>query len=149
MKTTKHAARDAAAEVGTLGRMTPAQLRARYQYLFGQPSRSGNRQYLVKRLTWRDQSLAEGGLSERAKRRAEELARDANLRTTVPRPPKRGDGPGGRAPRGDRPRTPVLGVAARRAGRDPRDRRPPGPRPARVAAAQNPIFFGRIRPRWT
>ena len=33
------------------------------------------------------QSLAEGGLSERARRRAEELARDADIRTTIPRAP--------------------------------------------------------------
>ena len=34
---------------------------------------------------WRIQALAEGDLSERARRRAEFLARDADLRTTAPR----------------------------------------------------------------
>src|SRR3954462_8597727 len=62
-------------------------LRDKYLEVFGEPSRSGNKAYLFKKLAWRLQSLAEGGLSERAKRRAEELARDADLRTTVPRPP--------------------------------------------------------------
>ena len=39
----------------------------------------------MKRIGWRIQSLAEGGLSERAKARAAELARDADIRVTVPR----------------------------------------------------------------
>jgi hypothetical protein len=64
-----------------------AELRAKYLEVFGEPSRSGNKDYLYKKLAWRIQSLAEGGLSERAKRRAEELARDADIRTTVPRTP--------------------------------------------------------------
>ena len=74
--------------VAALGRMTVAQLRGKYLELFGEPTRSGNRDFLFKRLAWRVQSLAEGTLSERARRRAEELARDADLRTTLPRPPK-------------------------------------------------------------
>ena len=79
---------DVRAEVEALGRMTAGQLRQRYLELFGEPTRTGNRSYLVKRLAWRVQSLAEGGLSDRAKARAMELARDADLRTTLPRPPK-------------------------------------------------------------
>ena len=74
--------------VAALGRMTVGTLRQRYLEVFGEPSRSGNRDFLFKRLAWRIQSLAEGTLSERAKRRAEELARDADLRTTLPRPSK-------------------------------------------------------------
>src|SRR5262249_21163894 len=35
-------------------------------------------------IAWRLQALAEGDLSERARRRAEELARDADLRLTAP-----------------------------------------------------------------
>jgi hypothetical protein len=78
-----------------LRQMTPGQLRERYQEVFGEPSRSGNRQFLFKRIAWRIQSLAEGGLSERARRRAEELARDADIRTTLPRPPNSGAYAGG------------------------------------------------------
>src|SRR3954469_1060549 len=74
--------------VEALRRMAPAQLRVKCQELFGEPTRSGNRDFLFKRLAWRVQSLAEGTLSERARRRAEELARDPNIRTTLPRPPK-------------------------------------------------------------
>src|SRR5438309_3631558 len=72
--------------IAALGRMTAAQLRDKYQEVFGEPSRSGNRDFLFKRIAWRIQANAEGGLSERARRRAEELARDADLRTTLPRP---------------------------------------------------------------
>ena len=75
-------------ELALLRRMTPAQLRERYLQVFGEPSRSGNKDFLVKRIAWRVQSLAEGGLSERARRRAEELARDADIRTTIPRTAK-------------------------------------------------------------
>jgi hypothetical protein len=38
----------------------------------------------VRRLAWRLQSLAEGGLSERAQRRAPELANDADIRMNPP-----------------------------------------------------------------
>ena len=67
--------------------MTVTQLREKYLEVFGEPSRSGNKDFLFKRVAWRVQSLAEGGLSERARRWAEELARDADIRTTLPRPP--------------------------------------------------------------
>ena len=76
--------------LAALGQMTATQLREQYLQVFGEPARTGNKMFLFKRVAWRIQSLAEGGLSERAKRRAEELARDADLRTTMPRPPARG-----------------------------------------------------------
>jgi hypothetical protein len=56
--------------------------------VFGEPSRTGNKDFLRKRLAWRIQSLAEGTLSERARRRAMEIARDADIRMTVPKAPK-------------------------------------------------------------
>jgi hypothetical protein len=65
--------------IAPLRRMTVTQLRDRYLEVFGEPSRSGNKDFLSKRVAWRVQSLAEGGLSERARRRAEELARDADI----------------------------------------------------------------------
>jgi hypothetical protein len=77
-----------AQQLAALPGMGVAALRQKYLEVFGEPSRSGNKAYLFKKLAWRLQSLAEGGLSERAKRRAEELARDADVRSTVPRPPK-------------------------------------------------------------
>jgi hypothetical protein len=72
-------------QIDALRQMTVTQLKDKYLHLFGEPTRSGNKDFLCKRLAWRIQSLAEGGLSERAKRRAEELARDADLRLTIPR----------------------------------------------------------------
>jgi len=73
-------------ELAALAKMTAGQLRQRYADLFGEPSRSGNRQWLFRRCAWRIQALAEGDLSERARRRARELAQDADLRL---RPPQR------------------------------------------------------------
>src|SRR5678816_1818443 len=87
----KHVERQNIAKIlAELARMTPAQLRAKYLEVFGEPSRSGNKDFLFKRVAWRIQALAEGGLSERARRRAEELARDTDIRLTIPRPPKQG-----------------------------------------------------------
>ncbi|MBX3356718.1 MAG: DUF2924 domain-containing protein, partial [Phycisphaeraceae bacterium] len=53
---------------------------------FGEQARSRHRQYLIRRIAWRIQANAEGGLSERALLRAEELANDADVRVTPPRP---------------------------------------------------------------
>jgi hypothetical protein len=78
------------AELKRLGTLTTPQLRARYAEVFGEPSRSGNRQWLLRRVAWRIQALAEGGLSERARQRATELARDADVRVV---PPRAGVGP--------------------------------------------------------
>jgi hypothetical protein len=83
----KNMIQNAPAEIAALRRMSPAQLRDKYLELFGEPSRSGNKDFLFKRLAWRIQSLAEGSLSERARARAAELARDADLRMTLPKPP--------------------------------------------------------------
>jgi len=64
--------------------MTAAQLRERYAEVFGEPTRSGNRRWLVRRIAWRLQADAQGGLSERARKRAAELARDADIRLRAP-----------------------------------------------------------------
>src|SRR6516165_2217799 len=65
--------------------MTIGQLRQRFAELFGEATLASNRTWLVKRIAWRLQALAEGDLSERARRRAAELARDAYLRLNPPR----------------------------------------------------------------
>jgi hypothetical protein len=72
-------------EVETLKRMAVGGLREKYLEVFREPSRSGNKQFLWRRIAWRLQALEEGDLSERARRRAMELAKDADLRI---RPPK-------------------------------------------------------------
>jgi hypothetical protein len=75
------------AELAVLRRMTPAKLRVKYAEVFGEPSRSGHKEWLVKRIIWRMQANVEGDLSERAKRRALEIANDADLRIKAPREP--------------------------------------------------------------
>ena len=73
-----------AKQLADLQKMTPARLREKYAEVFGEESRSGHKEWLVKRIAWRIQELAEGGLSERAKRRAAELANEADLRLKAP-----------------------------------------------------------------
>lgn len=67
-------------ELASLRRMSVGQLRVRYAEVFGEATRSRHKQWLIKRILWRMQALAEGDLSERARRRAVELANDADLR---------------------------------------------------------------------
>jgi hypothetical protein len=61
----------------------PALLRARFEELFGEESRSSNHAHLFRRIAWRLQANAEGDLSERARKRALELAEDAGLRAEL------------------------------------------------------------------
>jgi hypothetical protein len=77
---------DVKAELAAIARMTTGELREKYVAVFGEETRSWNRDFLRKRIAWRVQELAEGGLSERARRRADELARDADLRIRPPDP---------------------------------------------------------------
>lgn len=74
-------------EIARLQRMAPKELRARYEEIFGEPIRTGNKAYLVKRIAWRLQADAEGNLTERARRRAEELANDSDIRVSPPKSP--------------------------------------------------------------
>ena len=87
MKTLIHLSQDASADVQleALTTMTVTQLRARYLEVFGEPTKSGNKQWLYRRVAWRIQALAYGGLSERARHRAAELANDADIRVQAPR----------------------------------------------------------------
>ena len=73
-----------AKEVAALKQLTTRELRARYADTFGEATIAHNKAWLVKRITWRLQVQAEGGLSERARRRADELANDADLRLSPP-----------------------------------------------------------------
>jgi hypothetical protein len=66
--------------------MTVAQLREKWTQLYGgEETRSCNRTYLWRRLAWRVQELAYGGLSERAKARIAELNATDDLRFLPPR----------------------------------------------------------------
>jgi hypothetical protein len=72
-------------EIAALGRLSVAELRTRFAAVFGEPTQAHNKVWLVKRLAWRLQALAEGDLSQRARHRAAELVRDADLRLSPPR----------------------------------------------------------------
>jgi hypothetical protein len=71
-------------EIEQLRRLTVNGLREKYRELFGEDSRSGNKDYLYRRIAWRLQANAEGDLSERARHRALEIANDADLRVRAP-----------------------------------------------------------------
>jgi Protein of unknown function (DUF2924) len=68
-----------------LQRLTLNELRDKYAEVHGEPTRTGNRTWLIRRIAWRLQALAEGDLSARARQRAAELAHDADLRVLAPR----------------------------------------------------------------
>ncbi len=61
-------------EVRALEALTLPQLRGKHLELFGSESRTKNKAFLKKKLAWRIQERAEGGLSTEAKNRLAELA---------------------------------------------------------------------------
>ena len=75
-------------ELAALDQMSVDALREKHRLVFGEENRSRHRDYLRKRIAWRLQALAEGGLSERARRRALEIATDADLRIRMPSAPE-------------------------------------------------------------
>ena len=104
----RRAERSAAAamadELAALAAMTVGELAVKYREVFGEPTRTRNKQYLQKRIAWRIQERAEGGLSPRALERIEQLAPLAPVRWRQPPAQKGGAG------------APVVASAAR----DPR-----------------------------
>ena len=77
---------DLDAEIARLRQMTVSDLHHRYAELFDDGAEPpGNKVWLIRRIAWHLQALAEGGLSERARLRAAELASDAKLRLCRPR----------------------------------------------------------------
>jgi hypothetical protein len=71
--------------VTDLQRMTAKELRDRYAEVVGEQARSSHKNWLIRRIAWRLQANHEGDLSDRARRRAAELANDADVRVTPPR----------------------------------------------------------------
>lgn len=65
--------------------MTVAELRVEWERLYGEPTRSRNRDYLWRRLAWKVQELAHGGLSSPAKARLDAIAPDPFTRAPTPR----------------------------------------------------------------
>ena len=76
-------------EVAAMKRMTVDQLRERYAEVFGERTGGRSKPWLIKRIAWRMQANEEGDLSERARRRAAELANDSDLRMTPPKTTKK------------------------------------------------------------
>jgi hypothetical protein len=72
-------------EIAVLKNMPATDLRARYAEVFGEETRARHKEFLVKRIAWRLQSLAEGDLSERARARAAEIGSDADIRMCAPK----------------------------------------------------------------
>jgi len=77
-------------EVAAMRSMTVSELRERHAEVFGEATTSRHKEHLVRRIAWRMQAKEEGGISERARRRAGELAAGADVRLSAP---KRNDSP--------------------------------------------------------
>jgi hypothetical protein len=73
------------AAIGELQGLRVVELKKRYRELFGEDSKSSNKQFLFRRVAWRLQARVEGDLTERARHRAAEIADDADLRTRAPK----------------------------------------------------------------
>jgi hypothetical protein len=73
------------AQIEALRHMTTGQLKAKYHKVFGESTRSNHKQFLFRRIARRIQANAWAGLSERARRRALEIANDTDLRILAPK----------------------------------------------------------------
>jgi hypothetical protein len=67
-------------QINELREMTVGALREKYEELFKETPGSRNKQNLIKRIAYRMQEQLEGSLSERARKRAAELADEAHIR---------------------------------------------------------------------
>lgn len=76
---------DVKMELDRLRLLSVRQLQEEFALVTGEVARSNNRVFLIKRIAWRKQAIAMGGLSERAMAKAAELAREDDLRVR-PRP---------------------------------------------------------------
>ena len=68
---------------------TEQKLKIKGDRMFGESSRSNHKQFLFRRIAWRMQANAYGDLSERARRRALDIANDADLRVRAAFAPTR------------------------------------------------------------
>lgn len=71
-------------ELKKLQRMTVGELQQKYLETFGEKTRSNSKDFLWKRVAWRLQANAWGGIPEREEARALDLANDADLRVRAP-----------------------------------------------------------------
>lgn len=89
LRSDRAAAATVTEQLAALEKMNVGQLAARYREVFGVPTRTRNKEYLRKKIGWRIQELAEGGLSESALARIEQLAPLAPVRWRSPLPDAR------------------------------------------------------------
>lgn len=75
-------------ELAALRRMKVSELQTKYAEVFGEPTTGRNKQWLQKRIAWRIQANAFGGLTDQAIQRASELANESDLRVSAPRDPE-------------------------------------------------------------
>lgn len=73
-------------ELSALEQMTVREPRSRFADVFGEATEARTKTWLVKRIIWRMQSLIEGDISARARRRVADLANDADIRLSPPKP---------------------------------------------------------------
>jgi hypothetical protein len=71
---------DADNEFEKLKQLPVSKLHERFESVYGETPRSRNKVWLVRKILWRLQSRKDGGLSERARLRATELAINADIR---------------------------------------------------------------------
>jgi hypothetical protein len=71
-------------EINQLRQLTVGELRVEWERLYGEPTRSRNKDFLFRRLAWRIQELAYGGLPDTARARILELAPATFVRSQVP-----------------------------------------------------------------
>jgi hypothetical protein len=72
-------------EIEILKGLTVNMLRERYLDVFEEETTARNKDFLIKRIAWRIQANGEGGLSDRARRRAKMIANEADLRIRAPK----------------------------------------------------------------
>jgi hypothetical protein len=72
------------AQIDGLRSLNGPQLRRKHLELFGDSTGKSSREQTLRRIAWRLQARAEGGLSERARDRARELVREAEFRVLPP-----------------------------------------------------------------
>ena len=107
-------------DVENLRRASVAQLREKYREVFHEETKSRHREHLFRKIAWRLQALDEGGLTERARNRALEIANDADLRMIAPRDffvvggEQVQTAPGDRDKRRHDPRLPMVGTLLKR-----------------------------------
>ena len=80
-------------QIDALRDLTLQQLMHKHIELFGEPPGSRHKQHVARRIGWRLQVLAEGGLADRARRRALEIANDTDLRFLPPNRSLKGSDP--------------------------------------------------------